>query len=157
MKMSKFLKNFKIAIKMFEYIDEMEDYIRKNIGFEVEAENLEKIEKQFLNKLNKIENLNQLENAYQEYKQKLEAVEINKPENTLKVGVVGELYVLMEPFSNYFLEKELASYGMEVHRFITLSHLLKKRTNHNDKLAKETGKYLKYHLRSRRNRKRSKS
>jgi len=142
----KFFKNFRIAMRMFKYLDEMEDYIRKNIGFEAIPGSLEKVEKKFLGELSKIEKLKELDIIYNKYKEELEKVEINKPKDVLKVGVVGELYVLMEPFSNYFLEKELASYGIEVHRYITVSHLLKKRRMHNQKLAKTASEYLKYHL-----------
>ena len=41
-----------------------------------------------------------------------------------KIGVVGELYSIMEPFSSNYIEQKLSSYGIEVHRFTTLTYLL---------------------------------
>ncbi len=35
----------------------------------------------------------------------LRALPIDKPERPLRVGIVGELYVLMEPFSNMDVER----------------------------------------------------
>jgi len=53
----------------------------------------------------------------------LKNIEIEKPINPIRVGVIGELYVLMEPFSNFYIEKELAQKGIEVHRFVTVSSI----------------------------------
>ena len=97
-------------------------------------------------KIDSIHTFKEAKSLYNEYKNLIELVEIDKPNEPLKVGILGELYTLMEPFSNYFIEKELAKYGMEVHRFITVSHLLTKRKKHNDKLAKTASEYVKYHL-----------
>jgi len=70
-------------------------------------------------------------------------IEIKKPENPIKVGIVGELYVVMEPFSNHFIEKEMAKKGIQVSRFITITYLFKKHPKV-QKLIDICGKYLKY-------------
>jgi hypothetical protein len=74
----------------------------------------------------------------------------DRPEDALKVGVVGELYVLMEPFSNFFVERELAKRGVEVHRFISvsgmLSHAGSKYDAHMSELLEDADPYLKYHV-----------
>ncbi|MFZ5597665.1 MAG: CoA protein activase [Bacillota bacterium] len=43
----------------------------------------------------------------------------NRP--VLKVGLVGEIYTLLEPFANFDIEKKLGSLGIEVNRSIYLS------------------------------------
>lgn len=35
-------------------------------------------------------------------------IPINKPKDCLKVGIIGELYTAMEPYSNYELEKDFS-------------------------------------------------
>jgi benzoyl-CoA reductase/2-hydroxyglutaryl-CoA dehydratase subunit BcrC/BadD/HgdB len=64
--------------------------------------------------------------------------------------VVGELYVLMEPFSNFFVEKELARRGCEVHRFITVSHMIghagSRYSGYLDEMLRLADPYLKYHI-----------
>ncbi len=47
------------------------------------------------------------------------AVDMNRP--VLKVGVVGEIYTLLEPFANLYLERHLGRLGVEVDRSIYLS------------------------------------
>jgi predicted nucleotide-binding protein (sugar kinase/HSP70/actin superfamily) len=42
----------------------------------------------------------------------------------LRVGVVGEVYVAIEPFANHWLERQLALRGVEVHRPVTVSDIL---------------------------------
>lgn len=48
-----------------------------------------------------------------------EALDKEKP---LKIGLVGEVYTLLEPFANYYIERKLGSLGAEVHRSVYLSH-----------------------------------
>lgn len=60
--------------------------------------------------------------------------------------MVGELYTLMEPNSNYFMEKELAKKNIVVTRFITVTYLLFQKPKLTKNLLNEAGKYLKYDI-----------
>ena len=73
-------------------------------------------------------------------------IPIHKPNNCIKVGIVGELYSIMEPFCNNNMEIKLASYGIEVHRFTTLTYLLFQKKYNIKKIIKKGKKYIKYHL-----------
>jgi predicted nucleotide-binding protein (sugar kinase/HSP70/actin superfamily) len=53
---------------------------------------------------------------------RLKEIEVKKPANPLKVGIVGEYYTIMEPFSNHHLEKELAQRGIVVDRWLNVSN-----------------------------------
>lgn len=140
----KFMYYLILIIKMTGNIDLVETYMRKNIGFEIFPNSFENLQKEFFKDLRKVRNFKTLNRIYKEYDEKFKKLEINKPENSLKVGVVGELYILMEPFSNYFIEKELAKNKIEVHRFITVTYLLFQKARHEKKMLKEAGEYLKY-------------
>ena len=52
----------------------------------------------------------------------------------------------MEPFCSNNIEQKLASQGIEVHRFTTLTYLLFLKKHNIKKLLKKGKKYLKYHL-----------
>ncbi len=69
-----------------------------------------------------------------------------KPSDCLKVGIVGELYSIMEPYCSCFIEKKLALKGVEVKRFTTVTYLLLLKKFNIKKLLKKGKKYLKYHL-----------
>jgi len=62
---------------------------------------------------------------------------------------VGELYVLMEPFSNFNIEKELGKRVIEVHRFCNITSILHDIftfNSHTKKFLKLAAPYLKYHI-----------
>lgn len=48
-------------------------------------------------------------------------IEIDKQKNVLKVHITGEFYVLLDPFTNMEIEKELGNLGCEVDRQVMLS------------------------------------
>lgn len=130
-------------------LDSIENTIRLNIGFEVVKGSHERFFKGFLIKLGQARSFLRIKRLKNEYMKKINTLRINKPENPLRIGLIGELYVVMEPFSNFFVEKELAKKGVEVHRFVTLSVMLRQvlfyrmYVKHMLKMAKP---YLKYHL-----------
>ena len=142
-------KGFCLAYKKFEAVDKVEDFIRKNIGFEVKKGSFERIFSQFLKELDGVHELNLIRQVKDKYLEECLKIEINKPANPLRVGIIGEFYVTIESFSNFFIEKELGKRGVEVHRFVSITHELqnlifsKQRTNKYLKIAKP---YLKHHI-----------
>lgn len=64
----------------------------------------------------------------------------------MKVGIIGELYTIMEPFSNYFLERELAKFNIEIKRFTNVDYLLFTKKKLLRKALNNTKEYMKYKL-----------
>lgn len=139
-----FVRCLALALRMVAHIDDIEAYIRENVGFEVEENSFEDLRQRFFSELKTVETLTSLSSVYRRYKRAFKQLAIDKPDDCLKVGVVGELYTLMEPFSNYFLEKELAKNKIQVSRFITLTFLLFQKARREKKTLREAGKYLRY-------------
>lgn len=135
-----------IAKNMVKYMDKVDDYIRKNVGFEVNKNSFDNLNKEMLDKFSKVNNPISLYILYKKYFHKFNKLKINKPKNCLKVGVIGELYTLMEPFSNYYLEKELASFNIEIKRFTNVNYLLFKNKKTIKKALRKSKKYMKYKL-----------
>jgi len=57
--------------------------------------------------------------------QKLQAVRVVQPLNPLRVAIVGEIYVMLEPFVNQNLERRLGDMGVEVSKTLLLSDYVK--------------------------------
>lgn len=55
----------------------------------------------------------------------LNAVPCDHGREVLKVGLVGEIYMLLEPYANLYVEKTLGEMGVEVERSIYLSQWIK--------------------------------
>lgn len=115
---------FPIVLKMFEYIDEVEDFIRKNIGFESKKGAFNKVHAEFLSDLRMVRSKKELNNTYQNYMKYFKDIEVKKPSNPLRVGIIGEYYTIMEPFSNHYIEKELAQMGIVIDRWLNVSNTL---------------------------------
>ncbi len=139
----KFIQIFLLALQMIKALDDFESRIRENIGFEETQGSFELLHHQFLDNLKTTSRFSQLRNLRTRYVSKLSAVKINKPDECLKIGIIGELYSLMEPFSSFFIEKELSSQQIQVSRFITVTFLLKK-SKLEKKILQSAGRYLKY-------------
>lgn len=106
------------------YLDKLDIEIRKRIGFEVNKGSFLRLKKRFISECNNAKGILSLRKIYKDSIRYLKTIPINKPNNCLKVGIIGELYTAMEPYSNYELEKTLASYNMEIKRFTNVSYLL---------------------------------
>ena len=128
-------------------MDKLGKYTRENMGFETKKNSFLNTEKEFLSELNsdKITTFKLLK-IYRKYKKKFKNIEVIKPDDCIKIGIVGELYSIMEPYCNNSIEYEIAKKGIEVHRFTTLSYLLFKKKHNIKKLLKKGKKYIKYHL-----------
>ena len=131
-------------LKIIQTVDKFDDFIRHNVGFEVHRGEFEAVYAEFLSKLNKLENKKELKKLTREYWKKLNRIPVKKPTKTLKVGMVGDYYTVQEPFSNYFMERELAKMGMEIYRKMNFtSTIIHSQYEKRTKLAK---KYIKFNL-----------
>lgn len=140
----KVAKSIPVMMNIIKTIDKFEDYIRLNVGFEVNEGEFEKTYNEFLQKLNNLKNGKQLKQLKKIYWKKLTNIKVNKPSKIIKVGMIGDYYTVQEPFSNYFMEKELAKFGMEIHRYMNLTNtLIHNKGKERKKVAK---KYAKYNL-----------
>ena len=130
---------------IIKYMDLIDDYIRKNIGFEVNKGEFNSLNKSFLNNIIKKNNILSIKKCYKEYLSKFKKIKINKPINPIRVGIIGELYTIMEPFANYKLEELLASYKIEVTRFTNVEYLLFQKKKYMKKNLK-LNKYVNYSM-----------
>ena len=110
------------GLKMAEYVDEIEETYYKNCGFETEKGSCQKIFRKFLRDMEQVESRSEMDAGYKAAREALAGVELEKPEHPLRVGIVGEYFTVMDAFSNLNLEQKLADLGVEVHRWMNVSH-----------------------------------
>lgn len=142
----KFIHNAFYALLFIWDMDKIDKIIRSNIGFEKEKNSFIKLKKQMLKDFSKTNSIFKLTLLYFKYKHKFKKVPIQKKNNPLKIGVIGELYTSMEPFSNYFLEKELATMNIEIKRYTNLSYLIWQKRFCKRHMLRVTKDYCKYSL-----------
>ena len=134
-KIYKSLRYLIIAFSMVKYMDRIDDYIRENIGFEVDKGSFIRLKKKMLKDFYNCKGLFHLKRLYGRYKKRFRKIKIDKPKDCLKVGIIGELYTLMEDSANYNIEYELAKYKISIKRFTNVTYLLLKK-------RKKVRKYL---------------
>ena len=142
----KYIYHLYITFRMINYMDKIDIYIRKNIGFEINKGSFDRVYESMKKELSNVKGLFKLRRLYKRYIKKFKNIKIDKPKNPIKVGIIGELYTSMEPFSNYFLEKELAKMNIEITRFTDATYLLFTKRFSEKKLLKEAGDYCKYNI-----------
>ena len=142
----KFIHIFIITIFFIYYMDKIDIIIRKRIGFEIEKNSFINLRNKMYKDFYKCNHLTTLTIKYFKYRKMFKKIKINKPKNCLKVGIIGELYTSMEPFSSYFLEEELAKMNIEIKRYTDLSYLLWKKKFITKYMLRKTKKYCKYTL-----------
>lgn len=64
----------------------------------------------------------QVKEAADEALKKMNAVPADHEYKPLKIGIIGEIYVVLEPFANHDIEKMLGDMGVYVHRSIFLTN-----------------------------------
>lgn len=129
-------KYYLMIKRMINYLDSIEDYIRENRCYEKYKGSFNKLEEEMINAFIKCKSIFKLKKIYKKYLRKFEDLPVIKPEKEIKIGIIGELYTLMEPFANYNLEQKLNDRGISVTRITNASYLLYKK-------KKEVKKYLK--------------
>jgi len=133
-----------VTKQMVKYMDKIDHYIRANIGFEVRKGSFEKLKEKMLKSFIKVRNPFSLFFLYRKYMKNFKKLKIKKPSKPMRVGVIGELYTIMEPFANYNLERELATFGIEIKRYTNAHYLLFEKKKGMKKYLRYAKEYVKY-------------
>ena len=117
-------KYYLIAKTMVKYLDSIESYVRKNRCYEKEKGSFNNLEEKMINEFKNCHSYFKLRKIYQKYLKKFKSLQLIKPKQEIKVGIIGELYTIMEPYANYNLEQKLNDKGISLIRFTNVSYLL---------------------------------
>lgn len=141
----KFNDIFELIVKITVDMDNLADFIRRNIAFEVNKGEYEKYYQAYLQAVKDAQNAAEAESIGMEYKAKIEAVAVNKPEKPIRIGIIGEIYIVVEPFSNCNIEKWLAEHGVEIIRSFDLSQMATAIFTVNEQIE-NSGGYVHYNI-----------
>lgn len=133
-----------LTFLMINYMDKLDMFIRKNIGFEINKGNFDRVHKSMLNDFARTSGFFDLFRKYKRYKKRFKNITLDKPKNCIKIGIVGELYTSMEQYSSYYIEKELANMNIEVTRFTNVTYLLLTKRFKEKRYLRKIKKYCKY-------------
>ncbi len=148
---AKVIKAYRLGTAKLSLLDELERKMHKLRGRVKDKKRLEKLYKEMIAEIDLAEDIWELRNIKKKYLGEMDSMEIENAE-PLKVGIIGELFVVMEPFSNMNLERELGWMGCEIRRTRTtffsewtnMGSYLNILDREKERLKKYAEPYLKY-------------
>ena len=108
----------------FHLIEVIEKEARFYRPREKEEGKTERIVEECFVQLRKTENFRDLFTFKRKMKRKFREIELKKNSEPLKVGLIGEIFTVIDGVTNYAIEKKLGRMGVEVFRNLTLSEFI---------------------------------
>lgn len=119
------LKGLRCAWKKMGSIEKLAKSLRKVRAHEKERGTSFRVYQEFLGALDQVRSISQIKSLTKAYSDRLIHLDGAPSEGLLRVGIVGELYIVMEPFSNLDIERQLNELGVEVIRPLCLGQILR--------------------------------
>ncbi|MBN2240421.1 MAG: hypothetical protein JW712_11670 [Dehalococcoidales bacterium] len=121
----KLLSAYSFCQKKINAMDKVEKLVQKVRAVEVEKGTANRIYREALEDIDKADDTASLKEVLALYTGRLDNIEKDPEADPLIVGISGEFFVVLEPFSNYDVESELGKLGVEVRRATFLSEWTK--------------------------------
>jgi predicted nucleotide-binding protein (sugar kinase/HSP70/actin superfamily) len=147
---SKIISAFRFGLAKLNVLDRIEQAVQKVRPVELVKGTANKLYDQAVKAIDQADDHHTLKRVQRDYLEQLGQVARDESAEPLVVGIAGEFYVLLEPFSNLDVEKELGRLGVEVRRNLFTSDWTKFSLflnplgiNEKDRLHKAAMPYLK--------------
>lgn len=143
---SKVIRAFSVLWWKAKVILEIENLVRFNRAYEVEIGEADRVLERSLRMLDKQRKVKEIKGIRSEIKNLFKEVPKDLKKRPLRVGIIGEVYVMAEPYVNLEIEKELGKMGVLVDQKMSLYKWLKltlKIDLERSRTAKKARPYLK--------------
>lgn len=119
------LKALRKAFNVSEETEKLLKLILRQRCREITKGTTDYILNRFEGEVRKSKGANQIIDCIQDAKSQLEKITVDSTINPIRIGLVGEIYTLIEPYVNLDIEKRLGDMGVEVHREMTVDSWVK--------------------------------
>lgn len=117
----KIISAFRFGLKKLNAIDNLERAVQKVRPLELVKGTANQLYYRALEGIDKADNNRTLKKVQSDFFKQLDEVARDPDARPLVVGVTGEFFVVLEPFSNFDIESELGKMGVEVRRSTYMS------------------------------------
>jgi len=121
----KILSAFRFGLSKLNALDKIERVVQKVRAVELVKGTANQLFAKAINAIDKADDHNALKKVQTEYINQLNQVMKDNQAQPPVVGIIGEFYVVLEPFSNFDVESELGKLGVEVKRTMFTSEWTK--------------------------------
>jgi predicted nucleotide-binding protein (sugar kinase/HSP70/actin superfamily) len=115
------IKVLDYGYKVVNLLDKIEAQAHYLTGYEINRGECKKILNDCKKDALNTKRPEEMVKVLKEYKNKIDNVPIDKNKDPIKVAILGEIYTVIEPFSNLFIEDKLMDYGVSSIRHLTPS------------------------------------
>lgn len=113
------------ALKVINLIDETEEIAHKYAGYEKNKGDCKRLLSECKDEAVKCNTPQKMIHIIKNYQEKLKHIQVDINKNPLKIAVIGEIYTVIEPYSNFYIEDKLMDYGVSSKRELTPSWWVK--------------------------------
>ena len=115
------VRALRFAWKKALLLDNIEKQSSKLRPREIEKGQTDKVYNSLVKRILDVKDETELETLKEEISKAFSKIRVLKNKTPVKVGIVGEIYTVLEPFVNLNIEKQLGELGVEVHRNIYIT------------------------------------
>jgi predicted nucleotide-binding protein (sugar kinase/HSP70/actin superfamily) len=115
------LSAFRFGLTKLNAVDRIEQVVQKIRPVELIPGTANQLYTKAVHAIDNADDYDTLKRVRADYLGQLKQVAINQQARPLIVGITGEFYVLLEPFSSFDIERELGKLGVEVRRTTFIS------------------------------------
>lgn len=113
------------AIKIINLIDETDEIAHMYAGFERNKGDCKRLLQECKTEAIKCNTPEQMIHTIKEYQEKLKHISVDINKNPIKIAIIGEIYTVIEPYSNFCIEDRLMDYCVSSKRGLTPSWWIK--------------------------------
>ncbi len=119
------LRALKTAYEVLCLCDEIDASAHYRAGFERSGGACRKTLNECREKARESKTPEQTLSLLKRYRKKLDGIQLGLNKNPLKIAIIGEIFTVIDPFSNLYIEDKLMDYGVSTTRMLTPSWWLK--------------------------------
>ena len=121
----KIIKSMYRGRRVLEAADDLTDYSNKLRPIAKNSYLVDVIMDEFYNSIERVNGVEEILSLVEKSKEKLKKLDIDKKIKPIKIGIVGEIYTILEPFVNLEIERKLGHLGVHVDKSLTPSKWVK--------------------------------
>lgn len=119
------ISSFRFGMGKLFALDRIEKVVHRVRAVELERGKANQIYREAIRAIDEASKGKEVKNVTKEYVERLNRVSQNTTLDPIKIGIAGEIYVVLEPFANMDIEVELGKLGVEVKRTMSISRWVK--------------------------------
>ncbi len=121
----KIISAFRFGLSKLNALDRIERVVQKVRAVELVKGTANQLFAKAIGAIDEADDYNALKKAQADYIDQLNQITKDNQAEPVVVGIIGEFYVVLEPFSNFDVESELGKLGVEVRRTMFTSEWTK--------------------------------